>query len=141
MSFSADDNLLRTNTMFNEGLGAEILFNAPGLSRLLGDLAPTLDEDVSKQEKSIPMEWSRWFPITRLPSTFPATLLFHGEEDVAIPYQDSQVFLNKLQKEGVKSRFILVKGEGTGHGFDRADIDKYWGTYMSNNLDWLFGQI
>jgi dipeptidyl aminopeptidase/acylaminoacyl peptidase len=42
-------------------------------------------------------------------------LLFHGTADKAVPYQQSVVFANALERRG--SPVELVSYEGEGHGF------------------------
>jgi hypothetical protein len=130
-----------TNSMFNDGVTADIMTSTPGLSEMLRQFYPALDEDIELQQAKIPAAAARSFPIPRLTSNFPKTLLFHGEEDAAIKYQDSEVFVKHLQKLGVPSRFVLVKGEGSGHGFERQNYEKFWRQYMAEHMIWLFNDV
>lgn len=124
--------------MFNDGVTADVLTGHKGVSESFRQYYPGLDENIELQKQKIPSEVARWFPIPRLTPKFPKTLLFHGEEDIAIKFQDSEVFDEQLRKLGVDSRFVLVKGEGSGHGFERQHYDKFWKQYMSDNMEWLF---
>lgn len=127
--------------MFNEGVTADLMTGETGLSKYFREFYPALDEDIELQQAKIPSKVARYFPIPRLTASFPKTLLFHGEEDSAIKYQDSEVFDKQLRKLGVDSRFILVRGEGSGHGFERQNYERFWGEYMSQNMEWLFSSL
>jgi dipeptidyl aminopeptidase/acylaminoacyl peptidase len=127
--------------MFNEGVTADAMTGQAGVSEHLQEFYPDLDEDVELQQAKIPSKLARYFPIPRLTRSFPKTLLFHGEEDTAIKYQDSEVFDRQLRKMGVDSRFILVKGQGSVHGFERQNYEKFWGEYMAHNMEWLFSSL
>lgn len=125
-----------------EGVTASVLFQQPDLSGELAKLAPSLDEDVDLQRARIPANLLHWFPIPRIHAGFPKTLLMHGKEDVAIPWQDSAVFARALSTVNVPNRFILVEGAGSGHGFDRGQgFDRFWDKYMLSNLNWLFEDL
>lgn len=127
--------------MFNDGVTADIMTGHKGISEHLRQFYPALDEDIELQKQKIPSEVARWFPIPRLTSNFPKTLLFHGEQDIAIKYQDSEVFDRQLRRLGVDSRYVLVKGEGSGHGFERQHYEKFWNEYMSDSMQWLFDSL
>lgn len=127
--------------MFNDGVTADVMTGESGISEYLRQFYPLLDQDVELQKSKIPSKVARWFPIPRLTPRFPQTLLFHGEEDIAIKYQDSEVFDKQLKKLGVPSRYILVEGEGSGHGFERQGYEKFWDKYMVQNMEWLFSSL
>lgn len=127
--------------MFNDGVTADVMTGESGISEYLRQYYPELDENIELQNAKIPSKVARWFPIPRLTAAFPKTLLFHGEDDIAIKYQDSEAFHRQLQKVGSESRFILVKGEGSGHGFERQHYKKFWDKYMSSNMEWLFSSL
>ncbi len=46
----------------------------------------------------------------------PPTLIFHGDADQLCPIEQSELYYEKLQKEGVRSDFYVL--EGAGHGDD-----------------------
>jgi acetyl esterase/lipase len=122
-----------------DGITASVLFQQPDLSQELAKWAPSLDNDIDRQKQCIPLEMLHWFPIPRIHSGFPKTLLLHGEHDAAIPWQDSDVFSQALSAHSVDNRFVLVRGTGSGHGFDRGQgFGEFWDLYMAENLEWLF---
>lgn len=130
-----------TGSMFNDGVTADILTGEAGTSEKLRQYYPALDKDVQLQKANIPSSVARWFPIPRLTRNFPKTLLLHGEEDIAIKFEDSEIFDRQLKSLGVESRFILVQGEGSGHGFERQHYEKFWAPYMAESLQWLFDSL
>src|SRR5262249_54200518 len=44
----------------------------------------------------------------------PPTLLFHGDKDDLVPFQQSETFYAELKKAGVKCKLEVRKGEGHG---------------------------
>ena len=54
-------------------------------------------------------------PITYVSADDPPQLLMHGEKDLSVPYNQSELLYAALQKAGVKSR--LYKVVGADHGF------------------------
>jgi dipeptidyl aminopeptidase/acylaminoacyl peptidase len=59
--------------------------------------------------------WQERSPITHVDRVRAPLLLFHGTADKAVPYQQSVVFANALERRG--SPVELVSYEGEGHGF------------------------
>ena len=47
-------------------------------------------------------------PLLNVSSTFPPTVIVHGSDDRSVPLQLSEKLYAELQKEGVKSRLIVV---------------------------------
>jgi dipeptidyl aminopeptidase/acylaminoacyl peptidase len=62
-------------------------------------------------------------PITYVNKNNPPFLIFHGDKDPLVPLCQSEKLYEKLQKEGVKSEFITIKGGGHGPG---VMIDVYF---------------
>lgn len=131
----------RTNTIMNEGKTCDILFDIPGLSAKLAAMPLSADTDVSEQRQHVPSNAQTWFPLLNITSSFPKTLAFHGVEDTAIPIQDGEVFARELQRAGVDHRYIRVEGSGSGHGFDRENVQHWWNAYLSENLAWLLKDL
>ncbi|KAH8918501.1 alpha/beta-hydrolase, partial [Atractiella rhizophila] len=100
------------------------------------------DDSLETQAATIPSELHCFFPLLQIPSSFPPTLIFHGEQDAAIQISESERFAEKLKQVGVpeeKIKFVRIQGEGSGHGFDRGDgFEKYWESVMKENMEWLF---
>jgi acetyl esterase/lipase len=55
-------------------------------------------------------------PLTYVDKSDPPFLIFHGDRDDHVPYSQSVKLCRALQKAGVESSLITVKGGG--HGFD-----------------------
>lgn len=53
-------------------------------------------------------------PINKVSYTSPPTLMFHGDQDPIVKIIHSQRFLEELQKLGVPSELVIVKGAGHG---------------------------
>ncbi|MBN9503897.1 MAG: hypothetical protein BGO01_06945 [Armatimonadetes bacterium 55-13] len=69
-------------------------------------------------------------PITYVTSKFPPTLLIHGDKDMLVPIQQSQVMDAALAKAGVKHDFITVPGLGHDGAVvvaKMADVIKWFG--------------
>jgi acetyl esterase/lipase len=62
-------------------------------------------------------------PTTYIDSGDPPFLIFHGDKDNVVPFCQSEILWNELQKAGVKSQFISVPGGGHGMGMF---VDKYF---------------
>ena len=52
------------------------------------------------------------------------TLLFHGDADDLVPYSQSVFLYEQLQKKGVKSKFVTMKGKGHDCGMNQPDSEK-----------------
>lgn len=128
------------NNLFYSGTCADAFTGVEGVSKALGAVSG-ITEDLSKQRAIIPESSIHLFPLLRITPSFPPTLLFHGERDVAIPISDSEVFDSELKRNGVPSRFIRVEGEGSGHGFDRQDFGHWYEKDLRDNTLWLFSQV
>jgi len=55
-------------------------------------------------------------PLTHVSSSSPPTLMIHGDIDLLVPLQQSEILVEKFQQAGVKHRLIVVLGEA--HGWD-----------------------
>lgn len=61
-------------------------------------------------------------PITYVGADDPPFLIMHGDKDNLVPYQQSEMLRDALQKAGVPVTFKIVKG--AGHGFGGREIDR-----------------
>jgi acetyl esterase/lipase len=61
-------------------------------------------------------------PVTYVTADDPPFLIMHGDKDNLVPYQQSELLRDALQKAGVPVTFKLV--EGAGHGFGGGEIDR-----------------
>jgi acetyl esterase/lipase len=55
-------------------------------------------------------------PITYVDANDPPILIMHGEKDLDVIIQQSEIFYAALVKAGVKTRFVRVKNAGHGFG-------------------------
>jgi acetyl esterase/lipase len=63
-------------------------------------------------------------PIRTITAAFPPTLLIHGDKDILVPLQQSEIFRDALKKAGVATELMVVPGGGhdgvtTGKGLPR----------------------
>ena len=73
-----------------------------------------------------PEEESAWFgdyePLRRVTESYPPTLLLHGEKDTDVPFEQSVLMVEALERHGVPNEFI--GNPVWGHGFDQAEDDQ-----------------
>jgi acetyl esterase/lipase len=67
-------------------------------------------------------------PISYVNKSNPPFLIFHGDKDLLVPYCQSEILYDMLQKEKVKTELVIVKGGGHGPG---VMIDKYFDRMIS----------
>ncbi len=68
-------------------------------------------------------------PITHVSADDAPALIIHGDNDLLVPYQQAELFVDKMQKAGVAAE--LIRRPGAGHG---------WSTLARDNellVDWL----
>jgi acetyl esterase/lipase len=63
-----------------------------------------------------PRAFDRFCPIRNVTTSYPPTLLLHGDNDTDVPYQQSVDMANELKKQGVTHELITIKNGP--HGFD-----------------------
>ena len=56
-------------------------------------------------------------PLQNVSKDYPPTLLLHGDKDTDVPFEQSVLMDQALQREGVPHQFIKIPG--AGHRFDR----------------------
>lgn len=69
----------------------------------------------------------------------PPTLLFHAEDDNAVPIQNSVSYYNELTGKGVKSRFISFLTGNHGWGFNENYV--YNADLKRHIMNWLSDEI
>jgi acetyl esterase/lipase len=57
-------------------------------------------------------------PLRNVTKTYPPTLLLHGDHDTDVPYEQSVMMAEELERNGVQHELITMPGRG--HVFDRA---------------------
>ena len=71
-------------------------------------------------------------PITYISKDDPPFLIMHGDKDMTVPHNQSELLYEALKEAGVKAKFHTVKGGG--HGFSGPDIDKTVDDFFDANL-------
>jgi acetyl esterase/lipase len=71
-------------------------------------------------------------PITYVTKTAPPFLIMHGDKDNLVPYQQSELLRDALQKAGVPVTLKIIAG--AGHGFGGRDIDQQVGDFFTQQL-------
>jgi len=71
-------------------------------------------------------------PISYISQDDPAFLIMHGDRDMTVPHNQSEIFYEALKKAGVKVKFHTVKG--AGHGFSGPEIDKMVDDFFDKHL-------
>jgi len=72
-------------------------------------------------------------PITYVTKDDPPFLIVHGDKDLTVPHNQSELLYEALKKAGVKVRFHTVKGGGHG-GFKSPDVDKMVDDFFDRHL-------
>ncbi|MCM2680742.1 alpha/beta hydrolase [Echinimonas agarilytica] len=96
-----------------------ITFNPPyrhkgSYKRLLGDLSNNQDLlDYFSMENQVT-------------SSTPPTFLVYATEDKSVPYENSEIYVSALKKNGVDFKAVELKKVGHGFGLNRSRVDKDW---------------
>lgn len=72
-------------------------------------------------------------PLTYVRAGLPPFLVVHGDKDDTVPFAQSSMFVEALQKAGVAVKFIVVKGGGHDLNATPADREARW----NEALTWL----
>lgn len=71
-------------------------------------------------------------PITYVTPGDPPFLIMHGNRDNVVPYQQSELLRDALQKAGVPVTFKII--EGAGHGFGGPEVDRAVNEFLARHL-------
>lgn len=71
-------------------------------------------------------------PITYVSKDDPPFLIMHGDKDNVVPYQQSELLRDALQKAGVPVTFKIIAG--AGHGFGGREIDAQVAEFFEKHL-------
>ena len=74
-----------------------------------------------KDPKENPEFFRPYCPEQNVTTTYPPTLLLHGNNDTDVPHELSERMAHALKASNIKHDFITI--EGGGHGFDRNQKD------------------
>ena len=72
-------------------------------------------------------KFSPYMAVKNVTPDYPPTLLLHGTADTDVPYQQSVMMVEELEKHGVEHRLITL--EGGEHGFGGADREAIAAAY------------
>ncbi|MHC4462442.1 MAG: alpha/beta hydrolase fold domain-containing protein [Planctomycetota bacterium] len=72
-------------------------------------------------------------PITYVTKDDPPFLIVHGDKDMTVPHNQSQLLYEALKKVGVKVKFHTVKGGGHG-GFKSPQVNKMVDDFFDRHL-------
>jgi acetyl esterase/lipase len=73
-------------------------------------------------------------PITYISADAPPFLIVHGDQDPLVPYHQSQLLFEALQKAGVSAHLHTIHGAGHGSGFSGKNIDDMVNDFFARNL-------
>jgi len=73
-------------------------------------------------------------PVNHVSSDDAPTLLIHGDADAAIPYEQSEIMRDALQKAGVEVKLLKIPGGGHGPTFPGATNPP---DYIGATIDWF----
>jgi len=68
-------------------------------------------------------------PLTFMTKAMPPTFLVHGDADLLVPIQQSEITIKKLKELGVKNELVRVPGKG--HGWEGMEVQ------VNLILDWF----
>jgi acetyl esterase/lipase len=97
----------------------------------MSQFASTMDHDAPNSPESLliggPVQENkeacrRANPITYVTKDDPPFLICHGDKDMLVPHNQSELLYDALKKAGVNVKFHTVKGGG--HGFRDAEADR-----------------
>jgi acetyl esterase/lipase len=77
--------------------------------------------------------YRRISPLLHVSAESAPTLIIHGDADKLVPFQQAEVMVEKLKKNGVPAELVVKKG--AGHGWGGMDKD------MGTILDWFDKQL
>nr|MDO8109663.1 alpha/beta hydrolase [Candidatus Sigynarchaeota archaeon] len=88
--------------------------------------------DPSTQDRA----FDPYCPARNVTTTYPPTLLLHGDADTDVPVEQSRQMLGALKKSGVPAEMITIKGGA--HGFDgRGAFDRVVGPTLTKVVDFV----
>jgi dipeptidyl aminopeptidase/acylaminoacyl peptidase len=74
-------------------------------------------QEVTGHHPETDKEWfSCYEPVQNITPTYPPTILLHGQSDTDVPYQQSVLMVEELQRKHVDHE--LISNPEWGHGFD-----------------------
>jgi dipeptidyl aminopeptidase/acylaminoacyl peptidase len=71
-------------------------------------------------------------PMTYITKDDPPFLILHGDKDPLVPYQQSELLRDALQKAGVPATLKIIPG--AGHGFGGKEVDQSVAAFFERQL-------
>ena len=101
-------------------------FKATG-SPLMSPFLPAFGVTKDTSQEKLEEVGKSFSPIYGITEKMPPTLIYHGDADLLVPLQQSQIVIAKLKMLNIPNELVIVKGKG--HGWDAAqmakDLDKF----------------
>jgi dipeptidyl aminopeptidase/acylaminoacyl peptidase len=72
-------------------------------------------------------QFTPYMPVKNVTSSYPPTLLIHGDKDTDVPVEQSQMMAAELKKQGIEHRLVAVAG--AEHGLDGGDRQEVQAAY------------
>jgi len=108
-------NKLMSEHFSEHGLRLEAMFDFHSWDRATGLFVPMSASECREAFRDLS-------PLVHVTSQAPPTLLFHGDKDVLVPIQQSQVFARRMKELGATCRLIVA--EGQQHGWTKLLRDE-----------------
>lgn len=86
-----------------------------------------------------PKSFDVFCPLRNVSKDYPPTLLLHGDNDTDVPYEQSVLMAEELERHGVQHELISMPGRG--HGFDGAMEDPVISATFDRVLGFLDGYL
>jgi len=76
-----------------------------------------------------PQKFYPYMPLKNVTGNYPPTMLIHGTEDTDVPYEQSVMMAEKLERKGVTNTLVTIPG--AEHGLGGGDPDVIENAYQS----------
>ena len=73
-------------------------------------------------------------PITYVTPDDPPFLIMHGDKDMQVPFNQSELLYEALKKSGVEADLYKIKGSGHGDGFSHPKVLQIVQTFFDSHL-------
>jgi Esterase/lipase len=131
-----DPSLCDTNVSCDVKAGVDMFGPTDFLlmdSQQIENNAPKFDHDQAKSPESkylgapiqsVPEIAARANPITYIHKNMPPMLIQHGKKDILVPLQQSLLFINALEEQGLRDRFEFDILSEAGHGDPQFETEE-----------------
>ncbi len=77
--------------------------------------------------KKEPRAFDRFCPVRNVTRAYPPTLLWHGDKDTDVPFEQSMEMAVELKRNHVEHELVIVPGAGHGFGMTEEQFEKVLG--------------